>query len=303
MQQQTKILKGLKNCYCDFVGTACGNDYNSNGEICESDLMNICRQVVQKNVQSGVLSLFLKSPNLEVARSVIEEFEIDGKVIISADKLQEIRVQDLLGDNVIVEVSSVLEMSDGALSNLSDLSAKMKVPLLFHLGRTLEEVGLISVRYHQSPSRFLEEFGFLDRECYILGGNYLDKDDFSLLSSYGAKVILTPKSDSLCGREFVNLLTLENADIDYCFGSDIYPIVNIFHEALLAYEGTANLLVNNFTLDLKRLEKSLQSDFGQVEIEDDDIDFPLGLFETERGQIVRVMSKDNKLIYQKGEKK
>ena len=53
MQQQTKILKGLKNCYCDFVGTACGNDYNSNGEICESDLMNICRQVVQKNVQSG----------------------------------------------------------------------------------------------------------------------------------------------------------------------------------------------------------------------------------------------------------
>ena len=149
----------------------------------------------------------------------------------------------------------------------------------------------------------MEEFGFLDRECYILGGNYLDKDDFSLLSSYGAKVILTPKSDSLCGREFVNLLTLENADIDYFFGSDIYPIVNIFHEALLAYEGTANLLVNNFTLDLKRLEKSLQSDFGQVEIEDDDIDFPLGLFETERGQIVRVMSKDNKLIYQKGEKK
>ena len=234
---------------------------------------------------------------------MIEEFEIDGKVIISADKLQEIRAQDLLGDNVIVEVSSVLEMSDGALSNLSDLSAKMKLPLLFHLGRTLEEVGLISVRYGKSPATLLEEFGFLDRECYILGGNYLDKDDFSLLSSYGAKVILTPKSDSLCGREFVNLLTLENADIDYCFGSDIYPIVNIFHEALLAYEGTANLLVNNFTLDLKRLEKSLQSDFGQVEIEDDDIDFPLGLFETERGQIVRVMSKDNKLIYQKGEKK
>ena len=303
MQQQTKILKSLKNCYCDFVGTAYGNDYNSNGEICESDLMNICRQVVQKNVQSGVLSLFLKSPNLEVARSVIEEFEIDGKVIISADKLQEIRTQDLLGDNVIVEVSSVLEMSDGALSNLSDLSAKMKVPLLFHLGRTLEEVGLISVRYGKSPATLLEEFGFLDRECYILGGNYLDKDDFSLLSSYGAKVILTPKSDSLCGREFVNLLTLENADIDYFFGSDIYPIVNIFHEALLAYEGTANLLVNNFTLDLERLEKSLQSDFGRVEIEVEETVFPLGLFETERGQIVKVISKDNKVIYKKGEKK
>lgn len=303
MQQQTKILKGLKNCYCDFVGTACGNDYNSNGEICESDLMNICRQVVQKNVQSGVLSLFLKSPNLEVARSVIEEFEIDGKVIISADKLQEIRAQDLLGDNVILEVSSLLDMSEMALSNLSDLSAKMKIPLLFHLGRTLEEVGLISVRYGKSPATLLEEFGFLDRECYILGGNYLDKDDFSLLSSYGAKVILTPKSDSLCGREFINLLTLENAGIDYFFGSDIYPIVNIFHEALLAYEGTANLLVNNFTLDLERLEKSLQSDFGRVEIEVEETVFPLGLFETERGQIVKVISKDNKVIYKKGEKK
>ena len=67
--------------------------------------------------------------------------------------------------------------------------------------------------------------------------------------------------------------------------------------------GTANLLVNNFTLDLERLEKSLQSDFGRVEIEVEETVFPLGLFETERGQIVRVMSKDNKLIYQKGEKK
>ena len=118
-------------------------------------------------------------------------------------------------------------------------------------------MGQIDKLYGMSPARFLEEEGFLDRECLILGGNYLDKDDLNILSQYDARVVVTPRSDMLLGRGFINLSPLKSQGLALGFATDIHPYTDMLAEVYLAAGQTANLMHDAKAVQFEELLKFL----------------------------------------------
>jgi len=64
----------------------------------------------------------------------------------------------------------------------------------------LSEVGLIEARFHLSPVMLLHKLGLLDENCTVVGANFLDNDDISLIKQCGARVTLCPTY--ACGMGF-----------------------------------------------------------------------------------------------------
>ncbi len=264
--QQVKVSreKSYYNCYCDAIRTALNcfllveeseallEEVNFSNE----ELLTLARFALALNSRAGVGKVNLSVPNADIL-PYFEEFGLDGKVILPFEAIGSLKTSDYVGGRVAMEVKSLLDEDEKTLSAISDLSGKMKLPVFIGFGRTLEEVGRLSQKYNLSPARVLEDFGFLDRKCYLLGSNFIDKDDFDIIYSYGGKVILTPRCDMMKGCGAVNLYSIENKGIEYGFGNQSYPQIDMVNEAEIARGNTANLLYERGLISTESLLKAL----------------------------------------------
>ena len=80
----------------------------------------------------------------------------------------------------------------------------------FMIGKTLEELGTIDKMYKKSLPRVLEDFGFLDFQPAIVGGNCFEKDELELLKEYDCLFVVTPFEDGKLGIRPTNLFRLKS---------------------------------------------------------------------------------------------
>ena len=116
-------------------------------------------------------------------------------------------------------VENIDKFSETELDLIVEDACKNDKKLYLKVGQNLDELGAVDKIYHKPLSQVLEEFGFLDRKPYIVGGNCLEKDELQLLKDYDCKFIICPSEDGKFGRRFTNLKTLQNLEFEVAFGS------------------------------------------------------------------------------------
>lgn len=122
------------------------------------------------------------------------------------------------------------------LEDIDKLSEKMFENVCFNLkdkvfikfGQNLNEMGNINAIYKQLPSEVLEDFGILDKNAVIVGGNCFEKDELELFGAYNTSFVLLPNDDARSGRRFLNINILKRSNIPFGLGSGEYAEVDFF---------------------------------------------------------------------------
>ncbi len=232
----------FKNFYYDTLKSFLNCHFEGKQEVAiteEEDAL-LCEYGAIKNLLAGVKEVNLGCHYAKNALDALSKYNLSGKAVVDGN------IEDFEGYEkcIFIHIKGLLNYSENQLQELSMYSGQKKVPLLIEFGRSLEELGTLDKLYGVTPTRLLEDLGFLDRDCTLLGGNYLDKDDLSLLAMYGTRLCLTPQSDMLKGRGFTNLAMIKNSEVAIVFASDDFPYVNMLGEVNWACGQTANLLCN-----------------------------------------------------------
>lgn len=286
MQEKTKQkIKSFKNYYCDALYCALGEFFDkekideilNRKTLTQQQIKLLCEYAVIKNKIAGVTFLNLKVPDFGYGIELLEKYNMKGNEIVSANLMNCMPSKALVGQRLILEVESLLEYNENFLSDLSDLSAKIDIPIIFALGQDLEEVGKIVNKFKMSPVQTLESFGFLDRECYVLGLNFIDKDDQKLMRDYRATCIFSPCCDGEEGKGAINLYNFIYNDLKFRFSSRRNYNIDILKECWLAMVNTSNLM---FEKDLIKIEDLLQAVFDKNGI---DIEISTGEYERKEG--------------------
>ena len=281
---QDEHLKSYNNSYCDLdksllfeffdlddaIEMVNNNDYSF---ISENDCKELYEYVVLKNLHNDVKELTIKAKFPLQAFEVLKKHGLFGNILCDARVLlndffkktcflkslqEKIKEQDKIFLAILCD--DILSFSEAELSLISELAGKQKLPLYINFLRTLDEAGNLDKLYNKSPARVLEDFGFPDRKAYLVGCNFLDKDDANLLASYEASLIITPLSDMMLGRGAVNLQMPLNEGIEIKIGSDCYPFVDMLEEGKIATGNTANIMFDPFAITRQELEKMIVSD-------------------------------------------
>lgn len=155
-----------------------------------------------------------KEINRDISSSILELMFVKNTLAgaIYNDISGDDKFQSVLLDEI--ELKTDLELSD-----IVEDVAKNKKRLFVKCGQNLQELGTIDLQYKKSLPEVLEDFGILDRESVIVGGNCFEKDDLELFSQYDCAFCLTVAEDGKLGRRPTNLLTLKNKDICVSMGS------------------------------------------------------------------------------------
>lgn len=308
MQEKTKQkIKSFKNYYCDALYCALGEFFDkekideilNSKTLTQQQVKQLCEYAVIKNKIAGVTFLNLKVPDFGYGIELLEKYNMNGHEIVSANLMNCMPSKALVGQRLILEVESLLEYNENFLSDLSDLSAKIDIPIIFALGQDLEEVGKIVNKFKMSPVQTLESFGFLDRECYVLGLNFIDKDDQKLMRDYGATCIFSPCCDGEEGKGAINLYNFIYNDLKFRFSSRRNHNIDMLKECWLAMVNTSNLM---FEKDLIKIEDLLQAVFDKNGI---DIEISIGEYERKEGLLnkkIKLNIEDFENVYKNVEK-
>lgn len=308
MQEKTKQkIKSFKNYYCDALYCALGEFFDkekideilNRKTLTQQQIKLLCEYAVIKNKIAGVTFLNLKVPDFGYGIELLEKYNMKGNEIVSANLMNCMPSKALVGQRLILEVESLLEYNENFLSDLSDLSAKIDIPIIFALGQDLEEVGKIVNKFKMSPVQTLESFGFLDRECYVLGLNFIDKDDQKLMRDYGATCIFSPCCDGEEGKGAINLYNFIYNDLKFRFSSRRNHNIDMLKECWLAMVNTSNLM---FEKDLIKIEDLLQAVFDKNGI---DIEISTGEYERKEGLLnkkINLNIEDFENVYKNVEK-
>ncbi len=308
MQEKTKQkIKSFKNYYCDALYCALGEFFDkekideilNSKTLTQQQVKQLCEYAVIKNKIAGVTFLNLKVPDFGYGIELLEKYNMNGYEIVSANLMNCMPSKVLVGQRLMLEVESLLEYNENFLSDLSDLSAKIDIPIIFALGQDLEEVGKIVNKFKMSPVQTLESFGFLDRECYVLGLNFIDKDDQKLMRDYGATCIFSPCCDGEEGKGAINLYNFIYNDLKFRFSSRRNHNIDMLKECWLAMVNTSNLM---FEKDLIKIEDLLQAVFDKNGI---DIEISIGEYERKEGLLnkkIKLNIEDFENVYKNVEK-
>ncbi len=308
MQEKTKQkIKSFKNYYCDALYCALGEFFDkekideilNSKTLTQQQVKQLCEYAVIKNKIAGVTFLNLKVPDFGYGIELLEKYNMNGHEIVSASLMNCMPSKALVGQRLMLEVESLLEYNENFLSDLSDLSAKIDIPIIFALGQDLEEVGKIVNKFKMSPVQTLESFGFLDRECYVLGLNFIDKDNQKLMRDYGATCIFSPCCDGEEGKGAINLYNFIYNDLKFRFSSRRNHNIDMLKECWLAMVNTSNLM---FEKDLIKIEDLLQTVFDKNGI---DIEISTGEYERKEGLLnkkINLNIEDFENVYKNVEK-
>lgn len=276
MQTQTPKadIGKFTNFYCDGIASALDEfitlpeDVDIAKYLSDEDCQTLVDYAVMKNKVAGVGQLYIKVPDFNMGKNALEKFGMAGYEIISAKNCQNMSTSAMIGGNTIIELESLLDFQQGELSEIADLTARAELPTLFHLGQDLEEVGKIVNLYKHSPAEVLESFGFLDRQCFLLGLNFIDKDDQKLLHDYGATCIFTPRDDGEHGRGAINLYNFIYNQLKFGFGSGKCYNIDMLAEGKLALYNTANLMYDANLISPKELLAAIACNSDPKEVLD-----------------------------------
>ena len=166
----------------------------------------------------------------------------------------------------MLDIESLVDYNQDLLSAISDFSARANVPLAIELASDLENVGKIVNTYSSSPAEVLESFGLLDRECFVYGLNYLDKDDQKIVKDYDKTCIFSPQSDGKRGMGAINLFNFIYHRLKFGFSSGKCYNVDMLFEGKLAVLNTFNLMHESGNISTEEVLDSL-TDKSDDEIE------------------------------------
>ena len=244
---------GFKNYYCDplasFIYEGMPRTNLEEVTVSKEEEKLLCEYAVIKNKVAGVSEVNIACSEPSIVLELLKKYGLKGRAVVSDISK--------CSDGTIFHIKDILSLSEQQLQDIALEVGKRKIPCMLTFGRTLDQMGQIDKLYGMSPARFLEEEGFLDRECLILGGNYLDKDDLNILSQYDARVVVTPRSDMLLGRGFINLSPLKSQGLALGFATDIHPYTDMLAEVYLAAGQTANLMHDAKAVQFEELLKFL----------------------------------------------
>ena len=257
IEKEKMKLYPFYNHYCDAL-------YASLGEFLTID---------EENIKAGVKELNLKVYHYGDGLKALDKYAIKGKEIISAKEMNVLPTSAMVGDRLLLEVESLLDYQQDYLNALVDFSARTDIPVLFKIGQKLDEVGKLVNIYRKSPMEILENYGFLDRECYVYGLNFIDKEDQKLLSQYDVKIIFSPISDGEEGLGAINLYNFIYNELKFGFSSGKCYNINMLEECKLAKINTSNLMYDNKLLTIEQLLSGVIVDYDFQEDEKIEIDF------------------------------
>ncbi len=249
----------FSNCYCNPLAIINQNkldkiDFSKPFQTSE-ELIDFYEFVLAKNYKSGVKDIFIINDFLLDLSSFSNKYNLNIKNIINAENIFKVPSSFLVGKDLIVELKNIEEYSDNFLSEVVSLCAKLDLPILIHFAKDLTSLGKLSSKYNKAPEKVLEDFGFLDRKCYLLGCNYLDKDAIYLFDSYDIEYIFTPLSDAENARGFLNFKLFENKICH--IGTDEEKDFDILKQADFLRLTTNNLLCKNDMIEYEKYFKLL----------------------------------------------
>lgn len=220
----------------------------------KEDYKDILSFVLLKNIKQSVGEVNILSLDPFLTEKVLTDLNLSGKVFLRAKDLNEFEA-NLNAINYGIFIDPYCD-GDEMTSYVSDYCAKNKIPVVVALYDDLEKTGQLNSIYNQTPIQYIENLGLLDREISILGGVYADKDDFAIISSYGAKMIICPYESMNFGRGSPNLYSMLNSGINVEIGS---PIINDIYKELEFVSVVSRGLLNDESLlpinEVKNLAK------------------------------------------------
>lgn len=268
MREEKKVIKKFLNYYCDGYPCALGEFLGILGcqEVQEKvasftgeERNTLIEYAILKNIGAGVGEVNIKTQDIQGTLSLLDKYHLKGKAIISAKDYCTLTTNDLIGGRVILDIESLLDYNADLLSQISDFSARADIPLAINLSSDLEEIGKLVNLYSLSPAEVLESFGLLDRECFVYGLNYLDKDDQKLIKRYEKMCIFSPQSDGLQGKGAINLYNFIFNQLKFGFSSGKCYNIDMLLEGLLAEINTSNLMHEGGIVKAEEILKPLQS--------------------------------------------
>lgn len=225
------------------------NDINTPSSTQTELISEIYELTLAKNYKNGVKELFIKNDFFVDLTSFSKKYNLIIKNVIDAENIFKMPSSFLVGNEVVVEINNLENYSDSFLSEIVSFCAKTELPILIHFAKDLTSLGKLSSKYNKAPEKVLEDFGFLDRKCYLLGCNYLDKDAISLLDSYDIEYIFTPLTDAENARGFLNFKLFENKVCH--IGTDEQEDIDMLKEVDFLRLTTNNLLCKNNMIEDK----------------------------------------------------
>ena len=268
-------IKRLYNYYCDAIYCTLGQFLkiddidNILKNLSEEENQTLADYAIFKNKKAGVGRVNIKVTKYGQGLKALEKYGLEGREILPAKDFPSLPTSALIGERLMLEVESLLDYNPSFLNDLSDFSARCDLPLIFHIGRDLEEVGKLVNMYKCSPVEVLESFGFLDRKCLLYGLNFVDKEDQKLICDYDKTCIFSPRSDGEEGKGGINLYNFIYNKIKFGFSSGRCYNIDMPAEGKLAIINTNNLMYDNSLIDSQKVLESLE-DSGQLEIDFDD---------------------------------
>ena len=136
-----------------------------------------------------------------VATNYPERFNLEGVTAYKIVKTE----GDVVGDFLFLPSLTDEKTVDAVIDKVLGDNAKLIVSACY----SLDEIGLIDVKYHLSPVQLLHKLGLLEK-CTVVGGVYLDRDDIDLMSQCGTPLVLCPTSSMGYGYGIPHFCAYEN---------------------------------------------------------------------------------------------
>ena len=207
--------------------------------------------VIENNVAAGVKYLQILTSRPETICRQMQFQGLAGRVVVRPELVLGGKIDKLknLPFRLAVYVD-ILECDEKVLEEISMLGVAVVIPLFENLQRT----GEISAMFDSSPAKLVEELGFLDRDCTIVGGMYADKDDLEILGSYNAKMVICPRAFAHRGGTFANIVLMKKQGLNLQMGTldgeiDFEKEIEFLHLTTLA------LLENGRAVKKNEIEK------------------------------------------------
>ncbi len=181
-----------------------------------------------KNAAAGVKRLDCLCENAEFSAAMFKKYGFLGRLILPA-KVALNQKSLLAAQELGYPISILVDLLDD--EQTINRVAMLGLPTTVILYENLTRTGEISQKYGgKMPAEVLEDLGFLDRECTIVGGMYADKEDLQILGDYSARIVMCPRAFAEKGGTFANLKLLKKYDIKLSLGTFDFEEIDFLKE-------------------------------------------------------------------------
>ena len=110
----------------------------------------------------------------------------------------------------VLYFEDIANLEERELDELLELSVKEGRLPIIRTADSLYDAGAIDKRFNKSAVKVLDDFGFFDRPCVLLGASEVDKDDLEILSRQDVKVITTISENMFLQKGLLNAVNFRN---------------------------------------------------------------------------------------------